>query len=225
MSSPESRAQAAPEGDHAAVMDGVYRTQRHIYDFTRKYYLLGRDRLIDDLNAPDGGAVLEVGCGTGRNLIVAAKRYPRAHFYGFDISAAMLESAQAAVDKAGLQHQITLARGDATAFSAQRLFGIAGFDRVFCSYTLSMIPGWEHAIAAAADALAPEGSLHIVDFGHQGGLPRWFRSALFAWLERFYVAPRLTLDHVAQAVARERGMLADTRALYRGYAQSAVIRG
>ena len=28
-------------------MDGVYRYQRHVYDLTRKYYLLGRDRLID----------------------------------------------------------------------------------------------------------------------------------------------------------------------------------
>ena len=27
-------------------MDRIYRRQRHVYDFTRKYYLLGRDRLI-----------------------------------------------------------------------------------------------------------------------------------------------------------------------------------
>ena len=37
----------APSG-HAALMDGVYRHQRHIYDLTRKFYLLGRDRLIRD---------------------------------------------------------------------------------------------------------------------------------------------------------------------------------
>ena len=34
---------------HAELMDGVYRHQRHIYDSTRKYYLLGRDRLIAGL--------------------------------------------------------------------------------------------------------------------------------------------------------------------------------
>ncbi|TIQ66810.1 MAG: SAM-dependent methyltransferase, partial [Mesorhizobium sp.] len=33
-------------------MDGVYRWQRHIYDLTRKYYLLGRDRLISGLEVP-----------------------------------------------------------------------------------------------------------------------------------------------------------------------------
>ena len=30
-------------------MDGIYRYQRYIYDATRKYFLLGRDRLIEDL--------------------------------------------------------------------------------------------------------------------------------------------------------------------------------
>ena len=32
--------------DAARHMDGIYRYQRHIYDLTRKYYLLGRDRMI-----------------------------------------------------------------------------------------------------------------------------------------------------------------------------------
>ena len=34
---------------HGGLMDAIYRRQRHIYDATRKYYLLGRDRLIADL--------------------------------------------------------------------------------------------------------------------------------------------------------------------------------
>ncbi|NDH95685.1 MAG: SAM-dependent methyltransferase, partial [Planctomycetia bacterium] len=28
-------------------MDSMYRFTRHIYDFTRRYYLLGRDRLLE----------------------------------------------------------------------------------------------------------------------------------------------------------------------------------
>ena len=215
----------APPADHAATMDAVYRTQRHIYDLTRKYYLLGRDRLISELAPPARGSVLEVGCGTGRNLIVAARRYPQARFYGFDISDAMLESARRSVAKAGLEHQITLAKGDAMAFCAQRLFGLPGFDRVFCSYTVSMIPGWERAITAAADALASGGRLHVVDFGDQAGLPRWFGRALHAWLARFHVSPRLDLEAVAKYAAHERGLLASHRPLYRGYAQYAVISG
>ena len=57
-----------PTSDHAARMDRMYRYQRHIYDLTRKYYLLGRDRAIRDLQVPVDGTLLEVGCGTGRNL-------------------------------------------------------------------------------------------------------------------------------------------------------------
>ena len=55
-------------GNQAEAMDAMYRYQRHIYDLTRKYYLFGRDRMIDRLAVPEGGTVLEVACGTGRNL-------------------------------------------------------------------------------------------------------------------------------------------------------------
>ena len=44
-------------GDAARHMDRIYRYQRYIYDLTRKYYLLGRDRLIAGLNVPEGGSV------------------------------------------------------------------------------------------------------------------------------------------------------------------------
>ena len=66
------------EVDHAARMDRIYAGQRHIYDLTRKYYLFGRDRMIDRLDLQPGATVLEVGCGTGRNLIRAARAWPDA---------------------------------------------------------------------------------------------------------------------------------------------------
>ena len=86
---------------HGALMDGVYRHQRFIYDITRKYYLLGRDRMIEGLDVPPGGSVLEVACGTGRNLIAVARRFPEARLYGFDISTEMLATARASVAKKG----------------------------------------------------------------------------------------------------------------------------
>ena len=190
-------------------MDAIYRTQRHFYDLTRKYYLLGRDRLIRHLSPPPGGSVLEIGCGTGRNLIVAAKAWPDAHFFGIDISEAMLETARAKVAKAGLSDRITLAQGDATAFDAQALFGRPAFDRIFQSYTLSMIPDWQGAIREAAAKLAPGGRLDIVDFGQQNGLPRLWRKLLFAWLAKFDVSPRATLRDVVEGVAAAQGLEAD----------------
>ncbi len=56
-------------------MDGMYRRQRYFYDLTRKYYLLGRDRLIAEMHVRAGENILEVGCGTGRNLLILAKKH------------------------------------------------------------------------------------------------------------------------------------------------------
>ncbi|CAN7651911.1 class I SAM-dependent methyltransferase [Mesorhizobium amorphae] len=209
---------------HAELMDGVYRWQRHIYDLTRKYYLLGRDRLISGLDVPPGGTVLELGCGTGRNIILAARRYPDARFFGLDISAEMLETAAAAIAREGLSGRVALARGDATDFDAKALFGIENFDSIFVSYSLSMIPGWEKTVSAALAALAPGGSLHVVDFGQQEGLPGWFRILLRGWLRKFHVAPRESLRDVLESESERTGSTFRFRTLYRGYAWLAVIR-
>ena len=211
------------EHGHAGHMDAIYRSQRHIYDLTRKYYLLGRDALIAGLAPPPGGTVLEIGCGTGRNLIAAARKWPDARFYGIDISEAMLETARAKVAKAGLSAKIVLAQGDATAFDAQALFDVAAFDRIFQSYTLSMIPDWRGAIREGAGKLAAGGRLDVVDFGQQEGLPRAFRAGLFAWLAKFDVAPRATLQPALIEAASEVGGTARFTSLYRGYAWSGRI--
>ena len=204
---------------HGDLMDSVYRTQRHIYDFTRKYYLLGRDGLIADLAPPPGASVLEIGCGTGRNLIAVGRAWPEAMLFGVDISDAMLETANTATAKAGIG--VMLARGDACDFDPQALFGRASFDRVFISYALSMIPDWKAALVQAAACVAPGGRLEIVDFGQQDGLPALWRRALFGWLRRFHVAPRAELERMIAGLARETGSAGHSRSLYRGYA----IRG
>jgi S-adenosylmethionine-diacylgycerolhomoserine-N-methlytransferase len=214
---------SAGKSAHAALMDGVYRRQRHVYDLTRKYYLLGRDRLIEGLGVPPGGSVLELGCGTGRNLVQAARRYPEAHLFGIDISHAMLETASAAVARHSLSGRTALAKGDATDFDAGALFGQPAFDRIFISYALSMIPGWKKSIPAAIEALAPGGSLHIVDFGQQDGLPHWFRSGLRTWLAKFHVEPRDSLREVLESECQRTGASLSFETLYRGYAVRAVV--
>jgi S-adenosylmethionine-diacylgycerolhomoserine-N-methlytransferase len=207
----------------ARLMDAVYRRQRHFYDLTRKYYLLGRDLLIDELQPPPGGAVLELGCGTGRNLIAAARRYPQARFYGLDISRQMLETAQVNIDRAGLAGRITLVEGDAADPVAVDRLGVPAFDRVFYSYTLSMIPIWREALAAGAVRLGDGGRIHIVDFGQQDGLPGWFRNLLFRWLASFHVSPRADLEEELQELAERTGTRLTFRSLYRGYADYAEL--
>lgn len=208
---------------HAALMDRNYRLQRHVYDLTRKYYLLGRDEMIAGLAVPDGGTVLELGCGTGRNLVLAGRRFPRARLFGLDISAAMLETASTSLAREGIAARTLLAQGDATDFDAADLFGTEKFDRVFISYALSMIPGWQGAIAAGLRALAPAGSLHVVDFGQQQRLPRWFRGALHAWLAKYHVTPRATLEAELRRQAAAAGRPLTFERLYRDYAWHGVI--
>ncbi len=142
----------------AQRMDAIYARQQHFYDLTRKYYLLGRDRPIAGLDLAEGGSVIEIGCGTARNLIAIAKAWPAARLFGIDLSEAMLTTARANVARAGLSDRIMLAQGDATDFDACALFGEIWFDRVVLSYTLSMIPDWRAAMLQAAGAYGARGS-------------------------------------------------------------------
>ncbi|MCR4266070.1 class I SAM-dependent methyltransferase [Nitratireductor sp. ZSWI3] len=209
---------------HARLMDGVYRRQRHIYDLTRKFYLLGRDGLIAGLDVPRGGAVLELGCGTGRNIALAAERFPHALFHGLDISREMLATARRRMQRERIGGIVRLAEADASAFNADALFGRRTFDRVFISYSLSMIPPWRETIAAALDCVAPGGSLHIVDFGRQERLPGWFRTGLRRWLAAFHVAPRDMLREALESECQKRSASLRFDSLFHGYAVSAVIR-
>lgn len=171
-------------------MDRVYRRQRHFYDLTRKYYLLGRDRLVRELQARPGECVLEIGCGTARNLIRIARRYPDVKLYGLDASTEMLRTAKDAVARAGLSGRIELRHGLAENV-APSSFGLdRPFDHAIFSYSLSMIPDWRGALAAAASSLREDGRVHVVDFGDQRTFWPLARRALRAWLALFHVAPR-----------------------------------
>lgn len=205
-------------------MDRIYRRQRHFYDFTRKHYLLGRDRLIAGLAPPSDGRMLEVGCGTARNLVAAARTWPQARLYGIDISAEMLGTARQVVGRAGLADSITLARADATSFDPAWLFGVPSFSRIFFSYSLSMIPAWQAALAEAVGWLAPGGELHIVDFGGQERLPAWFRAGLRLWLAGFHVSPRDLLEAELGVLAGHSGTIVRFERPYGGYAQYAAFR-
>jgi len=178
---------------HAALMDRVYRHQRYIYDLTRRYYLFGRDRMIRELALRPGQSVVEVGCGTARNLIKIARRYPDARLFGLDASGEMLRSAGLNVARAKLSNRIKLIQGYAEDLSPSQ-FGLrSGFDHVLFPYSLSMIPDWRAALAAAAKSTTAEGLIHVVDFGDLAGLgsfPAWM---LRGWLRLFHVEPRLEI--------------------------------
>lgn len=215
---------AVPGVDHASLMDRVYRRQRHFYDATRKYYLLGRDPMIAGLKVPKGGSVLEIGCGTGRNLVKTAETYKDAQLFGIDISAEMLDTARNAAKRANISERTRLELADATHFDPQALFNINSFDRIFISYAVSMIPQWQSVITESIRHLKPGGELHIVDFGDQNRLPGWFKKALFTWLDWFHVTPREDLFMVSDKLAKAQSANLELKVLHRGFAWIAIIR-
>lgn len=77
--------------------------------------------LLEELALPPGGALLDVGCGTGRHSIELARRGYAVT--GLDLSAEMLARATEAGRAAGVR--VEWIRADATRFSLPRLYDAA----------------------------------------------------------------------------------------------------
>src|ERR1700678_1275675 len=135
----------------------------------------------------------------------------------------MLTSAIASISRRALSNRIRVAHGDGAAFDPLALFGVAAFDDIMISYSLSMIPDWRGVVQAASGHLKPGGCLHIVDFGQQEGLPDLARTLLKRWLAMFDVTPRDELEAALSAMAVTSDANLEFTRPFRGYAQYAVV--
>lgn len=148
------------KADHQRKMQAYYQFQSRIYDATRWSFLFGRRRMVNEfpfaVDAPIN--ILEVGCGTGANLMVMAKRFPNAQIVGIDVSADMLKIA---AKKTQAHHQrISLLTG----YYGQLSLHTAP-DIIIFSYCLTMVnPGWAQLIEQAYADLKPGGCISVVDF-------------------------------------------------------------
>ncbi len=174
--------------NHSEAMDRIYHFQRHFYDASRPLFLFGRDALLEKLDIGEGACVLEMGCGTARNLLCLAKKYPTGRFFGLDASEEMLKVARRKIGRANFGDRIRVKRAYAEELDHLQIFGLESkFDRIFFSYSLSMMPSWKAALNAAFLNLAPDGSLFVVDFYNQAGWPKPLRAAFRKWLSLFKV--------------------------------------
>ncbi len=206
------------------AMDRMYRLQRYFYDFTRKYYLLGRDQLLDQMDIKPGETILEAGCGTARNLIVLSKRHPEAKLFGLDASSAMLETARSKTDAANANN-IELQTALADDFNYKTTFDLdQPFDKIFFSYSITMIPPWKESLENAMANLRPGGTLYIVDFYDQAGLPGPFKRFLQWWLRKFHVQHWDGLiDYIGSFEERGIGTV-EIKPLFRRYLFFASVR-
>lgn len=217
--------QNASEQQMKSNMDNMYRWTRHIYDVTRKYYLLGRDQLIAHMDIKDGEHVCEIGCGTARNLIKIAQKYPKAQLYGLDASEEMLKTANSNIKNADLPKKIILKHGFSQSFQQKTLFNLEEpFTKLVFSYSLSIIPPWQESIDHALDIIPSGGEIHIVDFGGQEGLPKPISRFLFWWLKQFHVyhKPEI-MDYLKRLEVERKGSL-EVQYMFKRYAYRAVFK-
>jgi S-adenosylmethionine-diacylgycerolhomoserine-N-methlytransferase len=143
-----------------ASLEGYYRLHSKIYDATRWTFLFGRNAILDEIAAVAAPTrILEVGCGTGKNLAALARRFPQAEITGVDFSDTMLGVARRKTAHFGKRVRL-VHRAYASNFASA-----GSYDLVLFSYALTMFnPGFEQAIAAARHHLATGGHLAVVDF-------------------------------------------------------------
>jgi S-adenosylmethionine-diacylgycerolhomoserine-N-methlytransferase len=167
---------------HRRFLNAYYGPSRHIYDLTRKYYLLGRDRLLHQLADESWSTLVEVGPGTGRNLRVLHRARPDARLGGVEPCDEMLIHARARCPWA------RLTQGFAESADLAAVHG-AKPDRILFSYCLSMVSDPREAIARARRMVAPGGAVVVVDFADMATMPSPARRALRAWIGAYRVTP------------------------------------
>ncbi|MEZ5385308.1 MAG: class I SAM-dependent methyltransferase [Prosthecobacter sp.] len=185
------------EGASSKALERYYQFHSRIYDATRWSFLFGREEVLRRAaRVCQPKRILEVGCGTGRNLVSLRKRFPEAAITGVDLSEPMLGIAAAKVRDSNTN---LLRRS----YNAPVHGTEEPYDLILFSYSLSMFnPGWEQAIEAAHGDLAPRGCVAVVDFSHSA----------FGWFTRWMGVNHVRMDgHLWPKLAAKFDVLLDER--------------
>ena len=126
-----------------------------------------RRKTVDALALAPGDAVLEVGCGSGRNFALLEEKIgPEGSLFGVDLSKGMLARAERLVRRRGWRN-VHLTRGDAgTALPSAPVDGV-----LFC-FSYSTMRDRLEILRAAWALLHPGGRLVLTDARLREGWPR-----------------------------------------------------
>lgn len=173
------RAMTWPETDLAAIRRR-YRWVAPIYPLFNVVFGLPpglRARAVARLALKPGGSVLEIGCGTGRNIPLLVKAVgPQGRVFGIDATEPMLRRARALCERRGYEN-VTLRLEDAAELTMAETV-----DAAFFSLSYSVMPREKLALEKAWACVRPGGRLVIMDASverrKRGRLVRGYASAL-----------------------------------------------
>jgi len=190
-------ARGAPAGaSHAERLERFYRPQAESYDAFRERLLQGRSELVELLAPPDGALIVELGAGTGNNARHFGDRLARFEAVELvDLCPSLLEQARR---RWAHEPRVRVIEADATHYCPAR-----PADRVYLSYSLTMMPQWRAALDNAVAMLKPGGLLGVVDFDLPRGDCLAERCACEFW-RRWFAHDGVHLDraHVEELQAR-----------------------
>ncbi|MCL4811260.1 MAG: methyltransferase domain-containing protein [Vicinamibacteraceae bacterium] len=126
-------------------------------EVTASFAGVGNPHAIADL--PEGTTVVDIGCGAGTDLLLAARRVgPAGRAIGIDMTEAMLTRAAAGAHLAGLTN-VEVHEGDATRLP----LADASVDVVISNGVLNLVPDKPSAVAEMARVLKPGGRVQLAD--------------------------------------------------------------
>ena len=162
-----SRVAAAPSGEFHFHRGPQYAVTKLGYDaeelaalplsVTSSFAGVGNPHAIARI--PAGATVVDVGCGAGTDLLLAARRVgATGRAIGIDMTEAMRERATQGAAECGFDH-VDVCSGDATRLPVDD----SSVDVVISNGVINLVPEKERAIAEIARVLKPGGRVQIAD--------------------------------------------------------------
>jgi arsenite methyltransferase len=124
-----------------------------------------------------GETVLDIGCGAGLDLLLAARRVgPTGKAIGVDMTGAMVERARLSAHLMGFAH-VEVRKGDATSLPVDS----ESVDVVTTNGVINLIPEKQRAFEEVLRVLKPGGRLHLADILLDVGLSEDARQNIDLW--------------------------------------------
>ncbi len=182
-----SRVAASPDGEFHFHRGPEYAAARLGYDaaelaalppdVTSAFAGIGNPHAIAPV--PAGATVLDIGCGAGTDLLIAARRVgPRGRAIGVDMTDAMRQRAARGAAASGLSN-VEVRDGDATRLPVED----GSVDVVISNGVLNLVPEKARAVAEIARVLKPGGRVQIADIVIGEMLPESARRDVDLWTD------------------------------------------